>query len=82
METLSGCWTLNVDYDFPPGLLKLQIAAFTGTEFDPSTGEITFMEPERFEKLKAEYLKKAAHHYKSCKYKSANIFHRFHPEKN
>jgi hypothetical protein len=38
------------------------------------------MEPERFEKLKAEYMEKAARHYKSCKCKNANIFHRFHPE--
>jgi len=43
-------WGIDVDYDFPPDLLKLQIAALTGTEFDPSTGEIIFIEPERWEK--------------------------------
>ena len=72
-------WDIDVDYDFPLDLLKLQIAALTGTEFNPTTSEITFIEPERWEKMKAEYLEKAAKHYKSCKYKNANIFHRFYP---
>jgi len=75
-------WVMGVDWDFPLDLLTFQIAALTGTEFDPTTGAITFMDPERFEKLKAEYLEKAASHYKSCKYKNANIFHRFYPEMN
>ncbi len=72
-------WDIDVDYDFPLDLLKLQIAALTGTEFNSSTGEIIWLEPKRFEKLKAEYLEKAAKHYQSCKYKKANIFHRFYP---
>lgn len=69
-------WDIGVDYDFPVDLLRLQIAALTGTEFDPSTGEITFMDPDRFEKRKAEYLEKAARHYQSCRYKDANVFKR------
>jgi len=69
----------KVDYDFPVNLLKLQVAALTGIEFDLSSKEIKYIEPERFEKIKAEYLKKAAEHYKSCKYKPVNIFRRFYP---
>jgi WD40 repeat protein len=73
-------WDIGVDYDFPVDLLKLQIAALTGTEFDAATGEITCIEPERWEKMKAQYLEKASQHYKSCQYKNANIFHRFYPD--
>lgn len=79
-DNTARLWDIGVDYDFPVDLLKLQIAALTGTEFDPASGEIKVIEPERWEKMKARYLEKASHHYKSCQYKNANIFHRFYPD--
>ncbi len=84
--TISGktvqWWDIDVDYDFPVTLLNLQITAITGTEFDPANGEIRFLEPKRFEKIKARYLEKAAEHYRECRYKDANIYHRFFGKKS
>jgi WD40 repeat protein len=72
-------WDTDADYDFPLDLIKLQISTLTSTGFNSTTGEINIIGPWRWEEMKARYLEKAAKHYQSCKYKKANIFHRFYP---
>jgi len=47
------------NYNFPLDLIKLKIAALTGTEFDPATGDIKTIEPEHWKKMKEAYLKEA-----------------------
>jgi WD40 repeat protein len=67
-------WDIGVDWDFPKEHIKLQIMVLTGTGFDATTMEIKAIEPERWLELKERYLKIAAEHYKTCRYRDANVY--------
>jgi len=66
-------WNIAVDYDFPNEHLPLMVNVMTGTKMD-DYGNLTVLTKDEWEAQKAEYIKVAEEHLKSCKYKSGNLY--------
>ncbi len=74
-------WDVGVDWDFPPDKIKLQVMALTATELDPLTRGMKVIDPERWYKIRDEYIKIARQHLKTCKYPQSNVYRKLNLEK-
>ena len=74
-------WDIDVDWDYPPDQIKLQVMALIGTEMDPQTREVKALDPDRWYRIRDEYIKVARQHLKTCKYPQSNVYRKLNLEK-
>ena len=66
-------WNFQVDYDYPKEYRPLQVEVATSTEID-DLGNVTVLDAEAWRKKRAEYIRIANEHWKTCRYKDANVY--------
>ena len=75
----SSVKTLGSDIDLPADLFQKQAIALTGSQVNPASSEPESVPADELQKLRDEYEKEAAAHYKVCKYKQFNLWKQLHP---
>jgi WD40 repeat protein len=78
-DNTTRLWEAKGDLDLPPNLFKLQVEAFTGTEFNIEINETQTIPSEQWFRLKEEYFNKAQEHYKTCRFPEQNLWARYFP---
>jgi WD40 repeat protein len=73
-------WDIGLDLGYPKNKIKLQVAAITGTIFNPKTFEFERLDPRQREEKNREYMKVASEHYKKCRYRRFNIWSKLFPK--
>jgi hypothetical protein len=66
-------WSIEGDEDFPKEHLSLMVKVATGNSMD-DYGNIIILNKNEWEQYKADYVRVAEEHIKTCTHKNANFY--------
>jgi WD40 repeat protein len=69
-------WDIGADYDFPREQWTLLVEVATGTAADQESGIERSLSAADWKKKRADYIRVAEDHLKTCKYQQANLYRR------